>query len=106
MRIRRRLPHVLDLPALAAFARGYLHEDVIVEHGSGPDAVAAFARDASADERRQLIEELERLARALEGKPAASVSRFFTDTLRASWTPTTIDDLRSLIARIRATDAR
>lgn len=103
MRIRR-LPRAVDLPALAAFARAYLHEDVIVEHGSGAGAAAAFARDASPDERRRLIVELERLAQALDGQPQARLARFFTENLRARWTPATIADLRSLIAALKAAD--
>ena len=35
-------------PSLAAFLRGYLHEDFLEEHGSLRGAVEAFCRDASA----------------------------------------------------------
>jgi hypothetical protein len=102
----RRLPRAVDLPALVAFARAYLHEDVIVEHGTAAEAAAAFARDASPDERRQLVDDLNRLARALDGRPADRVARFFTDELRAAWTPTSIADLHSLIAHIQSPKAR
>jgi hypothetical protein len=102
----RRLPRAADLPALTAFARGYLHEDVLAEHGSALDAATAFAQDASPDERHQLLDELERVAHALAASPASRVTRFFTHDLRAAWTPATVDDLRSLIARIRAADSR
>jgi len=101
----RRLPRAAALPTLAAFARGYLHEDVIAEHGSAPDAAAAFARDASPDERRRLAEDLERLARALDGQPPARIARYFTEELRASWTPSTAADLRLLIARLEPPDS-
>lgn len=98
----RRLPGAADLPALTAFARGYLHEDVNIEYGSGLDAATAFVNDASAEERRQLIDDLERVVRACEGRGAkARIARFFTEELRASWTPATLADLRALIARIR-----
>jgi len=100
------LPRAADLPALAAFARAYLHEDVLAEHGSALDAATAFAHDASADERRQLIDDLERVAHAIADRPASRLKRFFTHDLRAAWTPETIDDVRSLIARLRAIDAR
>ena len=97
-----RLPSPDDLPALTAFARGYLHEDVLAEHGTPEAAASAFARDASPDERHQLIAELERLTTALAESPPNRLKRFFTHNLRAAWTPETVDDLRSLIARIRA----
>ena len=97
---RRRLPRAVDLPALAAFARSYLHEDAIVDYGSGLDAAAAFGRDASPEERRHLIDDLERLADALDGRAAGRVARYFTQELRAAWAPDTVADLRMLIARV------
>ena len=42
--------------ALAEFARGYLHEDVIEEYGSAVGAASAFCADASADECRALAD--------------------------------------------------
>ena len=102
----RRLPRAVDLPTLAAFARAYLHEDVSAEHGSGLEAATAYARDASADEQRQLVDDLERLARALDGKPVNQLTHFFTQELRASWTPATVADLRALISRIESIDSR
>ncbi len=103
---RRHPPRSVDLPALAAFARAYLHEDAIVEYGSGFDAAAAFARDASPEERRRLVVDLERVIGALEGRRAGRVTRFFAEELRAGWAPATIDDLRSLIARVSSIGAR
>ncbi len=97
---KRPLPRASDLPALAPFARGYLHQDVIAEYGTAVDAAAAFAEDASNEERRQLIDDLERLARALDGKSASQVARYFTDQLRAAWAPTSAADLRALVRRI------
>jgi hypothetical protein len=97
---KRRLPRAVDLPALAAFARGYLHEDAIVEYGSGPDAATAFGKDASPEEWRRLVDDLERLAAALDGRATGRVARFFTHELRAAWAPETVAELRELIARL------
>lgn len=98
---KRQLPRASDLPALAAFARGYLHQDVIAEYGSAVNAAAAFTEDASDEERRGLLDDLERLTHAADGKSASQVARYFTDELRAAWTPTSLADLRSLIAAIK-----
>lgn len=96
----RRAPRRLhDLAALRDFARGYLHEDVLAEHGSSRDAAAAFARDASDDERRRVLDALERVSDAW---PAAKLARLFTDTLGAAWTPASRDEVRALIEAIRA----
>jgi hypothetical protein len=95
-----RVPPASQLPALAAFARGYLHQDLIAEYGSAAGAAAAFAADAAGDERQDLIENLERLAAALDGKSASQVSRYFTEELRAAWAPDSAADVRALIAAL------
>jgi hypothetical protein len=99
---KHRLPRASEVPALAAFARGYLHQDVIAEHGSAAGAATAFANDASDEERRALVADLERLTHALEGKPAPQATRYFTEELRAAWAPASVTDLRSLIAALAA----
>ena len=50
-----------DFRALSDFAKGYLHEDFVEEHGTILDAIDAFSRDATANERAQLVRELARL---------------------------------------------
>jgi hypothetical protein len=97
-----RLPRASEVPALAAFARAYLHQDVIVESGSATGAATAFAEDASDEERRALIADLEKLVHALDAKPAAQLGRYFTEELRAAWAPASVADLRSLIAALAA----
>jgi len=99
---KHRLPRASEVPALAAFARGYLHQDVIAEYGSATGAATSFAEDASDEERRALIADLERLAHALDGKPAMPLGRYFTEELRAAWAPASVADLRSLIAALAA----
>jgi hypothetical protein len=89
----RRPPRAADLPALQAFARGYLHEDV----ASPENAIEAFAHDASPAERRQLLTDLQRVAAAMD---AGRLAHFFIHDLRASWAPRTIGDLQALIARL------
>jgi hypothetical protein len=99
---KHRVPRTSEVPALAAFARGYLHQDVIAEYGSAAGAATAFAEDASDEERRALIADLERLAHALDGKQATQLGRYFTEELRAAWAPASAADLRSLIAALAA----
>jgi hypothetical protein len=104
---RRRPRPSLDahvLATLAEFARGYLHEDVLAEHGSAVDAVAAYRRDASDDERRRLAEGLAQLVDVAHNWPAARLARFFRDELHAAWVPDSIADVREL-ATVAATPA-
>jgi hypothetical protein len=100
----RRLPRPFELPNLTAFVRGYLHEDYAAEYGSATAAAEAFARDASAAERKALARELERIAGALENRSRGEVTRFFAETLRTGWTPASQQELRTLLATIRARD--
>ena len=95
----RRLPRASELPNLTAFVRAYLHEDVAAEYGTATRAADAFCRDASAAERQGVARELERVARALDTRPAEEITRFFEDTLRAGWAPSSQQELRVLIER-------
>ena len=97
----RRLPRASELSNLTAFARAYLHEDVLAEYGSALAAADAFARDASSSECQAVTRELERVARALDGRSAAEMSEFFSEKLRAGWTPSSRQQLRQLIARLK-----
>jgi hypothetical protein len=74
-------------PAVAAFFRGYLHEDFLEVHGSLGAAVSAFIEDANPAERQQLIEELEALAASLRDRPLREVRKFVTGDLGSRWEP-------------------
>ncbi|MEO8483119.1 MAG: hypothetical protein ABI634_12975 [Acidobacteriota bacterium] len=90
-----------DRDALAEFARAYLHEDTIAEHGSAQGAAAAFAADASADDRQHVARALEALIRAAEGRPLASLHRFLVRDIRCAWLPGSVDELTSVSRVIR-----
>jgi hypothetical protein len=98
---RRRTLHASSLPALHAFARAYLHQDLLAEHGGAEGAADAFARDASEGERRELVDELARLERAGRRWPLARLAQFFSDELGAAWAPESATVLRMLIERLR-----
>lgn len=82
--------------ALAAFARGYLHQDVVPVHGSAVRAVSAFCHDASLGEREALHRDLTAVIELAAAWEAPALARFFRRELGASWLPDSIDDLRSL----------
>jgi hypothetical protein len=103
-RSRRRSIDAHGFAALAAFARGYLHEDVIAEHGDAATAAAAFHADASDEERRQLADDLERLSEAAHEWTEARLSRFFARELGAAWTPGSVSEVRALGAIARTGD--
>ena len=53
-------PHKIEagaFPLLSQFARGYLHQDLVPEHGSPLQAALAYVNDLSASEQRQAAAE-------------------------------------------------
>lgn len=100
MEARRRSPHArltrASLPALAAFARGYLHQDLTLQYGTAAAALSAFCHDADVGERDDLAADLTRLAKRAQGWSHARLATFFVRELGAAWAPATLDDLRAL----------
>ena len=90
-------------PTLTAFVRGYLHEDFRQVHGSLRGAAAAFSRDASPEERRQLAQELESLWHAVADHPARELRRFVTAELGSRWEPGSREELAELLELFRGT---
>ena len=96
--------NALEFPALAAFLKGYLHQDFPDEHGSVAAAVAAFCRDASPHERRQAATELARLVGLAEALPLRAVGQFVTRDLGSAWSPRSTRDLVDILAALRQLD--
>lgn len=51
-----------EYPNLSAFAKGYLHQDVLAEYGSLKSAAEQYRSDASPSEVRSAASELKKLA--------------------------------------------
>lgn len=90
-----------DRRALRDFARGYLHEDMLAEHGGALGAATDFAKDASADEVRALAADLADLVAAAAGWSNDTLEDYFSTTLRSAWRPRSLADLRALDAEVR-----
>jgi len=93
---RRRTLSASDVPALAEFARGYLHQDVMTEHGSAAAAVRAFCRDSTGPEQAALTSDFARLIAAAADWPPTALARWFRDDLGAAWSPDSFDDVVEL----------
>jgi hypothetical protein len=91
-----------ELPALVEFARGYLHEDLAVEHGDVLQALAAYARDAGPAGQVRLGVELARVVREAEQWSPADLSRFFARDIRCAWQPDSALEIAELARRVRA----
>jgi hypothetical protein len=79
--------------------RGYLHEDFVEEYGSARAAFAAFCRDASPAEVRQLAAEWERLSAATAGWSMDAIASLMTKDLGGSWMPRSARELK-LVSRL------
>jgi hypothetical protein len=99
--MRKRTLRRSDFPALTSFARGYLHEDFPDVHGSAVAAAAAFSEDANPEERRQLVQEVEALARVAEGRSVRDLRRFMTRALGSRWEPRSRDEIMELLDALR-----
>jgi hypothetical protein len=85
-----------DVPALAGFARAYLHQDVLIEHGSAAEAVRAFCRDSTEPEQTALTSDFGRLIAAAADWPPAALAHWFRDNLGAAWSPESFDEVVAL----------
>ena len=85
-----------EFPALTAFFAGYLHEDLVPEHGSAERAARSFRADATPDERRAVRAELRRLLARSEGWPLADLRRAVA-ALGAAWLPASRADIAALL---------
>jgi hypothetical protein len=78
------------------FLRGYLHEDVLAEHGSAGDAVRAFCRDATPDEVRRLQEEWRVLASLTAEWEIEAIVALLTRDLGGAWAPASKRELAQI----------
>jgi hypothetical protein len=64
-----------QFPLLREFARGYLHQDLIPEHGDPLGAAKAYLKDLGTDERKNLAAESQKMLTALRQWSAAELNR-------------------------------
>lgn len=83
-------------PQLEAFFCGYLHEDFPEEHGDLAGAVAAFRRDASADERKAVKREWKAFSAEITRTTLKAVGERLARDLGSAWAPTRRADLAEL----------
>ena len=86
-----------DFPALAAFLRGYLHEDLEADHGTVAGALAAFAGDATAAEVAALDADRRRLGAVLAPQPLRVARDVLARTFGSAWSPATRDELEQVL---------
>ncbi|MGC4081448.1 MAG: contact-dependent growth inhibition system immunity protein [Vicinamibacterales bacterium] len=87
---------------MAEFAAGYLHQDFELDHASPEEALRAFLAEANDEERRALIDELDRFKDAATHATWHDVREAFT-ALGGAWRPRSraaLDELLHLPSRL------
>lgn len=87
-----------DFPQLAAFLRGYLHEDAFEGFASPADACAGFLADADQAEREGFERERTRFGAELASMSLAG-ARTALAALGSSWQPRTRAELEEVFPR-------
>jgi CdiI immunity protein len=101
---RRRIATIrrAQVPALANFARAYLHEDFEAEYGSPEGAAAAFSADASETERADLARDIAHLTTNAGRWSVAALQRFMTREIGGAWRPESVDAVKALEQALKA----
>ena len=74
-----------ELPNLAGFLGGFLHEDWQLEFGSAAEAVYAFIGEADLDDVEELAADWEVLVEATRELDLESVNRLLRERFRSGW---------------------
>ena len=92
------IPERRDFRALSSFLSGYLHEDFVKDHDNAEDALRAFGRTATPDERRRLRKDGKRFLALTAEWPWHDVRRALLG-LGSTWAPRSRPALRLYFKR-------
>ena len=98
-RVRRPAPEVTRgaLPLVAAFLRGYLHQDWEADHETPEEARDAFLEDASLEDREAFLRECEAFHTRTASLALADVARVLQDALGSAWQPADLAEVRRVL---------
>ncbi len=81
----------LAWPRLGSLCDGYLHQDLVAEHGDAAGAVRAWLADAGRDAAIELSSEWRTFLNVTRGMAASARARALRDAAGGAWAPA--DDL-------------
>lgn len=85
-----------EFPQLSEFARGYLHQDLIPEHGSALQATKAYLNDLSPAERKKTADEAFRFRAIAQNWMSSEVNEAIA-ALGGSWNFISADELLQVL---------
>ena len=89
-----------EFPMLTEFARGYLHQEVVVEYGSTSAAASDYIEDLEYDERKQLAKEVEGFREATRGHSHSETNKAL-QLLGSAWEFPAERDLGAMLDKLR-----
>lgn len=98
-RARRPAPEVtrVAFPLVAAFLRGYLHEDWAADYESAVEAREAFLADASAEERHAFALECGAFQTLTARLTVDEMVRVLHESLGSAWQPADLAEVRRVL---------
>jgi|1185.fasta_scaffold133306_2 hypothetical protein len=83
-------------PMLREFARGYLHQDLLVEYGSVMEAAKAYVSDLRAAERKELAAESRQMMTSARNWKAAELNQQL-HRMGAAWNFVSYDEFEQVL---------
>jgi hypothetical protein len=99
-RVSRVLPTAADLPHLADFLDGYLHQDFTLDYATPAEALHACLSECDGPERAALAAEWQTFAQAVDGLAWREVRRAF-GTVGGTWQPSSQEELDAVFSSLR-----
>ncbi len=85
-----------DFPMLTEFARGYLHQDLVPEHGTALQATRTYLHDLTPTERKKVADEAFRFRSFIRNWSGAEANSAIA-TLGGSWNFISSDELNEVL---------
>ena len=85
-----------DLPSLAAFVGGYLHEDWQLEFGSAAEAAYAFIGEADLDDVEELAADWAMLVEGTRDLDLEALNRLLRERFRSGWYVTSKSEIEAV----------
>jgi len=85
-----------ELPRVAFFLAGYLHEDLEPVHGSAAHAAYTYAAEAELDELEELAAEWEVLQAAARALPLDRLNGILRERFRSAWYVASVTEVEAV----------
>ena len=92
-----------EFPLFREFARGYLHQDLVPEHGDAIKAAKAYLADLGAKDRKALAKELVRLLENFKDMKPADLNQQLRQ-MGAAWNFQSASEFHQVLSALQPVD--